>query len=234
MLFMELSERLYNIARLATPGLTVADVGCDHAYVAIYLVQQSISPKIIAMDVRKGPLKRADMHIREAGLEGKIETRLSDGVKELKTGEAECLILAGMGGALMQKIMSEGSEILKEMVEFILQPQSEIAQFRHFLQNDGYHIIAESIVCEDGKYYPMFKAIHGSMNDTEEIDFRYGKILLQDKNPVLYQFLCKEQEYYQRLIKELQQSRRTERIIKREKEVESEYQLVVEALNRYR
>jgi len=231
---MELSERLLNIAKFVTPGLTVADVGCDHAYVAIHLVQQRISPRVIAMDVRKGPLKRADIHIREAGLENKIETRLSDGVEKLKAGEVECLILSGMGGALMQKIMSEGNEILKEMKEFILQPQSEIAQFRHFLQNCRYQIIAEAMICEDGKYYPMLKAIHGKMHETDEIDFRYGRFLLQEKNPVLYEFLCKEKEYYQRLINELQQSKRTERILKREKEVESEFQLVVEALNWYR
>ncbi len=230
---MELSERLFSITEMVMPGLVVADVGCDHGYVPIYLVQKGIIPHAIAMDVGAGPLERARDHIREAGLTDYIETRLSDGVQELQPGEADCLIIAGMGGPLMRKIMEEGRKVLSEMKQFILQPQSEVAEFRHFLQDNGYHIISESMVCEEGKYYPMMKAIHGEMHYTNEVDFRYGKILLHEENPVLKQFLRKEEKHYVNLLKELDQSEKTERVEDRREELEQELTYTREALGYY-
>ena len=72
-----LSKRLQALACMVTPGRRVVDVGCDHGFVSIYLVQRGISPRVLAMDVRMGPLSRAKEHIAEAGLGGYIETRLS-------------------------------------------------------------------------------------------------------------------------------------------------------------
>lgn len=230
---MELSERLYSITEMVTPGHVVADVGCDHGYVSIYLVEEGIIPRAIAMDVGVGPLERAKQHIEEAGLTDYIETRLSDGVRELQPGEAECLIIAGMGGPLMQRIMEEGRKVLSEMKEFILQPQSEIAEFRHFLQDNGYHIISESMVCEEGKYYPMMKAIHGEMHYENEVDFRYGRILLHEENPILHQFLRKEEQHYVNLLEGLNQSEQTDRVEERRQELEQELTYTREALGYY-
>ena len=85
-------------------------MGCDHGWVSVYLVQQGISPRVLAMDVRRGPLSRAQQHIRQRGLEAYIETRLSDGVAALEAGEADTVLCAGMGGRLMQRILEEGRE----------------------------------------------------------------------------------------------------------------------------
>lgn len=231
---MELSERLMNIIELVTPGYVVADVGCDHAYTAIYLAEQGIAPHVIAMDIGEGPLQRAIEHINEAGLSEYIETRLSDGVKQLNPGEADCLILAGMGGRLMQKIMTEGSDVLAQMKEFILQPQSEIAEFRHFLQDNGYHIISESMVCEEDKFYPMMKAKHGQMTYDREVDFHYGRILLHEENPVLYDYLLREKKMYVDLMTELEHAEKTTRVMERRQELQDELNLVNEALSSYR
>ena len=105
---MELSRRLAAVAGMVTKGNVVCDVGCDHGYVSIYLVQEGISPHVIAMDVREGPLSHAKEHIRMYGLCNYIETRLSDGVEKLEMGEADTLILAGMGGRLMEAIITRG------------------------------------------------------------------------------------------------------------------------------
>ena len=86
---MELSRRLYAVAGLVTPGNRLADVGTDHGYIPIYLMEQGLIPHGIAMDVNAGPLERAREHIREHGLEEKIETRLSDGLREIEAGEAD-------------------------------------------------------------------------------------------------------------------------------------------------
>lgn len=156
---MELSKRLAAVAGMVTKGNVVCDVGCDHGYVSIYLVQAGIAPRVIAMDVRSGPLSQAKGHISMYGLSEYIETRLSDGVDTLQIGEADTLILAGMGGRLMEGILTRGREKIFAMKELILQPQSEIAAFRKFLRKAGLKIVAEDMVYEEGKFYPMMRVI---------------------------------------------------------------------------
>ena len=157
---VKLSERLSAVSKLITPTLKVADVGCDHGYLSIYLLQNNITDKVIASDVRKGPLSKASENVKLYGLNDKIELRLSDGLTNYKTGEVESVVMSGMGGNLMIKILEESKEIIESVKELILQPQSEIAGLRHYLSDNGLMIISESIVYEDFKYYPMMKAVH--------------------------------------------------------------------------
>ena len=214
-----LSERLLAVASMVTPGSVVCDVGCDHGYVPIYLVKHHVCPRVIAMDVNEGPLKSAGEHVREAGLLPYIETRLSDGVEALEPGESDCLIIAGMGGRLMERILTEGRERVAGMREVILQPQSEIAAFRKFLREQGYTLLSENMIFEDGKYYPMMKVATGNMQsvptgkisdapDAEELQWqqvydRYGFLLLREKHPVLHQFLMWEEHHSREIMERL-------------------------------
>ena len=109
------------VASMVSQGLVLADVGTDHGYVPISLVQRKRIPKAIAMDVNKGPLERARKHIAEFQLEEFIETRLSDGVKKLKVGEVDSILIAGMGGELVVRILSDGIEVCRSVKELILQ-----------------------------------------------------------------------------------------------------------------
>ena len=133
---MELSKRLYAVAGLVTEGASVADIGTDHGYVPIYLVKNKIASKVIAMDINKGPLERARMHIIGHGLKGQIETRLSDGLKNLEPGEVDAFIAAGMGGGLVIKILEDSKEVVEQLKFAVLQPQSEIAKVRKYLDNE--------------------------------------------------------------------------------------------------
>lgn len=214
---IKLSERLTAIAQMVSPGKRACDVGCDHGFVSIYLVQQGICPFILAMDVRKGPLEQARMHIAEAGLETKIETRLSDGVRNYHKGEAQSLILAGMGGRLMMRILSNPNA--EDFEELVLSPQSEIGLFRHFLQEQGWYTVAENMIYEEGKYYPVIKAVRPKKGECvameegfqperipEELAFRFGRLLLLQKNPVLYRFLQQEKEKLETLLAKLEET----------------------------
>ena len=146
----------------------VADVGCDHGYVSIYLVQSGIAGRAIAMDVRKGPLSGAGDNIREYGLSEKIETRLSDGLTALLPGEADALVIAGMGGKLMIRILRDGNPKVLGLKEAILQPQSDIDEFRRFLRSEGYVIADEKIILDEGKYYfPMHVCITADSMETD-------------------------------------------------------------------
>ena len=141
---MQLSERLRMAAGLVTKGNIVADIGCDHAYTSIYLCKEGIAPRVIAMDVNRGPLLMAKKHVEEEGLGETIALRLSDGLKELVPGEAETILLCGMGGLLMMKILTDCPETTAAAKELILQPQSEVGEVRHFLHNSGLKMLNEN------------------------------------------------------------------------------------------
>ena len=144
-----LSKRLQAVADMVSVGSRVCDVGCDHGFVSIYLTEQGISPRVLAMDVRKGPLSAAAEHVTERGLDGQITVRLSDGLHNYNIGEADTLICAGMGGRLMMRILSDDAEKTASFGELILQPQSELEAFRRFLYEQGYRITEENMIEEE-------------------------------------------------------------------------------------
>lgn len=229
---MELSKRLQAVADLVSEGLVVADVGTDHGYIPIYLIETKKSPKAFAMDVNKGPLLRAKEHIAEHGLETRIETRLSDGVRALKKDECDCVVVAGMGGALTIKIMEEGKDIFRSLKEFVLQPQSELQKVRAYLYQNEYSIVEENMVLDDGKFYPMFRVINGQSEEYHAIELCYGKLLLEQKNAVLKNFLEKEKAVKELILSNLEQSF-GEHIETRRKEIQEELEGIEYALQRY-
>src|SRR5699024_6415223 len=111
-------------------GWAVADIGCDHAYISIYLIKKKIATKVIAMDVNLGPLNIAKKNIAESGYGHKIEVRQSDGLKSLVKKEVETIVIAGMGGALICRILKEGIEQVMAAKELILQAQSDLPMVR--------------------------------------------------------------------------------------------------------
>ena len=158
---MNLSKRLMAAVDMVTEGFAVLDVGCDHAYTSIELVRRK-SPCAVASDVRPGPLKAAGEHIAEAGLLDKITTVLADGVPRnitelLPENVPASLVITGMGGMLMIKILCEAKELLCRFDEFILSPQSDINAVRKYLCERGYIFVDEAEILEDGKFYTLMK-----------------------------------------------------------------------------
>lgn len=202
-----LSKRLQAVAAMVTVGNRVCDVGCDHGFVSIYLVEQGFSPSVLAMDVRSGPLSAAREHITEHGLDEKIETRMSDGLHNYNVGEADTLICAGMGGRLMMRILSDDKNKTESFRELILQPQSEIEQFRSRLREQGYCITEENMIEEDGKFYPIMRVEPSVSRICEELcklEDRYGPILLLRKDNTLLKFLKREEGIYEEILDNLQ------------------------------
>ena len=209
-----------------------ADVGCDHGYVSIYLVQNKISDSAIAMDVRKGPLAMAENNIREYSLEKDIQTRLSDGLFELFENEADSLVIAGMGGRLMISILEK-----KDLEELgirtaVLQPQSDICLFREFIRDKGYVIADEKIILDEGKYYFPMKVVIGEheSSSTSELESAialftgicdlkmalracnlYGEHNILRRDPLLKEFLLHGREVDESILKGLDEREHSER-----------------------
>lgn len=231
---MQLSKRLSAVASMVTKGNRLVDVGCDHGYLPLYLYLNKKIPSAIAMDVRPGPLSRAREHIAEYGLEKYIETRLSDGLLALSPGEGDTLTIAGMGGPLMERILTAKEEVRESFRELILQPQSDIPHFRRFLREIGWEIVEEEIVLEDGKFYPMMKAVRGE-NRTVPGDMPYtpeeafGGLLLKKRHPVLKLYLERELRIRNEILEKLKEAAADDR----RKEVEEERRLILTALEQY-
>ncbi|MCM1430271.1 MAG: class I SAM-dependent methyltransferase [Muribaculaceae bacterium] len=220
-----MSKRLEAVAALVTSWGVLADIGTDHAYVPIALAESGRIKRAIAMDVRRGPLSRARENIAAAGLADCIETRLSDGLTALSPGEASSIVIAGMGGELMRRILSAGEAVCGQAEELILQPQSDIARVREYLRLRGYRIDAEEMVW-DGKYYPMLRAVHApeacGVRGEEEMALLgdlYGPLLLRDKHPLLLSFLEKEGEELARILESLDGQPESEKAGKRRGQV---------------
>lgn len=220
---MELSVRLQAVADMVTEGFKVADVGTDHAYIPIYLVEHGKNPSAIAMDINRGPLEKARENISLHKLDGKIETRLSDGLKQLKANEAESVVIAGMGGGLVIKIMEDGILHKKEIKEWVLQPQSEMSKVRQYLNEQGYFIVEENIVIDEGKFYPMMRVTEGNSEVYTQEELHYGKRLLEQKHPILKRFLEKELHIKKEILEKLHQTQGGQ-VAKRIEEIEKEIQ----------
>jgi len=182
---IQLSKRMQAVADMVIPGFCVADIGCDHGFVSIYLIQNQIAPHVFAADVRPGPLSRAKEHIEQAGLLQYITPVLSDGLQNVPVCEkqadqsakadvctgAQAIVAAGIGGRLTVKILSDWPKKTEALSYMVLEPQSDIHIVRQWLLENGFCILRENMVFEDGKYYPILFAANTSEKKwQEEID----------------------------------------------------------------
>lgn len=228
---MKLSKRLKTIASFVPEGSTIADIGTDHGYIPIHLVQEKKVKYAIAMDVRKGPLFRAQTHIKEAGLEDRIEVRLSDGLLKLEKGQADCVVIAGMGGELMIHILEEGRHLWDWISAWVLSPQSDIYKVRKFLHQESFFIEQECMMKEDGKYYLVMRVGRCEKKEEKELPdfyYRYGVHLLKTGDPLLTEYLDKEKEQTERILKGLH-SGNTESARQRIMELNMELEWIREA-----
>ena len=246
---VRLSPRLESIAGLVTPGNRLADIGTDHAYLPIWLCQQERIPSAIAADLRPGPLKAAAANIRLAGMDGRIQTRLSDGLSHFREDEADTLTIAGMGGKLICRILGQRPELLRQFHEILLQPQSEVGDVRRFLLQNAYGIVEETCTEDEGKFYPVIRAVplevcqevpdrsdsggqEGSGGQLTEEELAFGPCLLKNKDPLLKNWLAGRLNRTRSILDDLQ-SREGSSAVQRYDELKKEEQLLRTALAYY-
>lgn len=197
-----LSKRLKAVAHMVTPNNIVADIGTDHGYVPIYLTKNNICPRAYAMDVNVGPINSAKRNIALEGLNDKVETILSDGLEKFQKGMAQSVIIAGMGGELIVSILKK-SEHIDSIEELILSPHKNIDLVRKYLHSIGWKIIKEEMIEDANKFYTIIKAVKGQDLAYSEVEYVYGKLLLDTKHPVLKEYLDKEHSKFTKIKNDL-------------------------------
>jgi len=238
---MKLSPRLLAVTSFVEKGSRVADVGTDHGYVPIWLIEEGIAESALAMDVRRGPLERAESHIRLHGLEDRISTRLSDGLKELKAGEADTVVIAGMGGELVIHIMEEGRHVRDTVRHWVLSPQSELDKVRRYLEEQGFVTLDETMLIDEEKYYTVMSVrgpegngghapAAGAMSEAE---YLYGRCLIKKKDPVLREYLEKEKRTLSSIWKQLD-GQDSEGAARRRSEIEHQISIIEEVQHEMR
>ena len=189
-----MTPRLLKIAEYVEKGERLADIGTDHAYIPIYLVQNGIVNEAVAADVNRAPLETASENIKSAGLENKIKTVLSDGFFCIEEDSFDTAVIAGMGGMLIADILKNAPRGKK----YILQPMKNLPELKRFLSENRYKVTAECLANEDGKLYNIL-AVQDGEQTLSEIELYIGKGLEKDELLPMY----KEKLYakFQKIIK---------------------------------
>lgn len=145
-----LSKRLKAVADCVNDGARVADVGTDHGYLPVYLVENGVSPSAVASDINEGPLNSCKLLVSQRGLQDKIKCVISDGLKNVDTTGIDDIIIAGMGGELIANILSDCVAVKKK--HLILNPMTHSEITRSWLYLNGF-LIKNDIIVKDGKHY---------------------------------------------------------------------------------
>lgn len=172
-----LTPRLSAVASLVKGGGIIADIGTDHGYLPIYLLQKGIVKGAVAADIGKEPLKNAERSVCQYELTDKIELRLSDGLREFSPDDADEIVFAGMGGTLIAEKLAETEWIKTDKIHFIFQPQSRAEDLRAFLYKNGFSICREIATHEARRVYITFDAVYtGEITGFTEADCFIGKL----------------------------------------------------------
>lgn len=199
------TPRIDLLCRLSEPYITIADIGCDHAYVSIHLARMGKS--VIASDIAEGPISKARKNILAFGLENKIDIRLCGGLSGLKKGEAEEIIIAGMGGNIISEILRDGMEIAKESKVLFLQPMTSPEVLRKFLYENDFLIKEEHLVKEDRRIYTIMEVCTGETENFCEFDCFVSKQIAKNINLPLYREYAKKiYKKFEKIISGLEKS----------------------------
>ncbi len=168
-----LSERLLTVAALVRGGGPLADIGTDHAYLPIYLVQNGIVSRAIASDIGAGPLANARKTVELCGLSDRIELRLSDGLQSYRPEEVNEIVICGMGGNLIEEILLAAPWVCRRDIHLVLQPMTHSEDVRRYLCENGFQINTEVCVAEKDRVYLALDAVWKDLANTKTEGYYY-------------------------------------------------------------
>lgn len=184
-----LSKRLLSALPYLTRGGSVIDVGTDHAYLPIYLVGEDFSSRALACDINRGPIESAARNVLAAGLGNRIDTLCTDGLHGTEGYDPDDILIFGMGGELIIRILSEAPWVKNEKIGLVLQPMTRAHLLRAWLLENGFEIVGETITHEDRYYQTIAARYSGKREEYTEEELLLGRLNIQNNAPNLCGFV---------------------------------------------
>ena len=187
-----LSKRLLAAASFVRAGAVVADVGTDHAYLPIYLVERGIAARAVASDINKGPYERAQANVAQHSLSHKIDTLCVGGLEGIDSFSPTDVLICGMGGELISNILGAAPFVKDPAVRLILQPMTHPELLRKYLNENGFSIIDETVVLDDRLYQIICAEFSGKTEKYSDVELLLGKINIKKRADELI-LLCERE-----------------------------------------
>ncbi|NLL57548.1 MAG: SAM-dependent methyltransferase [Firmicutes bacterium] len=205
---MKLKPRLAAVASLVPSASVVADIGTDHAFLPVYLVQDKACPKVIAVEKSELNSRLAQETVNLFNVNHKVEVRVGDGLLALDEKDGvEIVVIAGLGGKTVCRMLIAAAGRLGSYKRLVLQPMGDAALVRRWLAGHGFRFVREKLVQEKDHYYEVIAAEKGHQAVDEPIFLEIGPMLLKDRDPLLVPWLRHKLEHYEKAMKGLLRSR---------------------------
>lgn len=214
---MNIGARLEAVVKLVPQDCVLADIGTDHAYLPVWLLQKGHIKAAVAADIAAGPCKAAQTNIGMYGLKNKIEVRMGSGLTVLKPGEADGAVIAGMGGSTIIEILEESPEVASKLKFLIVQPMAGAAGLRKWACANGWRIADEELAEEPQHLYEIILLEHGSEPVHSELEYEIGPRLLEKRPPLLKKQFEKLANTYKRMFVSMQNSKQAQQSAKYKK-----------------
>ena len=230
---MNIGDRLEAIGKFVPHGCVLADIGTDHAYLPVWLLEQGKIASAIAGDIAEGPCLAAKNTVSMHGMKGKVEVRLGSGLKVLQAGEADCIAIAGMGASTMIEILEADMPLAVEAKRLVLQPMAGAASLRKWLIQNGWCIVAEDLVADGRHLYEIMAVERGESETFSDAVLEIGPSLIEAKHPLLAKQFERQINNYKKLLANMgksEQARASEKYIAWEKLVQ-ELEALADACN---
>ena len=209
-----MDKRLLSIAKKISPGIGIVDVGTDHGYLPIYLLDHGYRGNIIASDINEEPLLCARRNAEKAGYEDNIRFILCDGLDESVSALVDTIVIAGMGGDTICGILDRAEWCMDKRYRLILQPMSKAEILRYWLSYNDFEIVEESFLEDNGTVYQIISAVYGKRCPLSDAELFVGRHELSSKEPQYKRVLKDAREKFERLVRGLSHSDKSEDIIR--------------------
>lgn len=229
----QLSKRLQAVVSYIPCGMRIADIGSDHAYLPCHVIKRGLSSFAIAGEIADGPLHSAKQQVKKSGVEDYVDVRKGDGLQVLKAGDVDCIIIAGMGGRLISRILEKGKDKLAGVSRLILQPNIGAVHIRKWLLDNEWELVSEQILEEEEKIYEILVAERGEpMKPYQHIEneLLLGPFLLKENSKVFRKKWSVELQRWEKIVENLDQSQTRPDTLAKKEEFLRKIAIVKEAL----
>jgi len=224
---LNLNPRLQKIAELIPEAESLADIGTDHAYIPIFACQSGKVKHAIASDIKLGPIARAADNIKKFGLGGDITVRIGPGLQTVAPGEAEIIVIAGMGGILISEILEHSKETVSRAKLLILQPMTAAAELRDYIAANSFTALDEYLAREEDKLYNIITVVPGGSTEYTEKERILGRNIEKTSPEDLEEYCTRLKEKFEKRISGLRASKLAGNAEKAE-EIEQQMKLLLD------